>query len=338
MPVYNVEHCLQNTVNSVLAQTYEHWELILVDDRGPDNSGALCDTIAAADARVKVIHKEQNEGVGYARNTGLAAADGAYVFYMDSDDWIEPHTLQTVAAYLEENPVSILTFCLSLDYLDENGTVTKMDPVLYEQPFLAQTPQEIALAAIDMDRQRNFGYPVTKIFSRALLTDNHLSFQKEPIMEDFLFNIQAFSKADSVRGVQDVLYHYIKPTHTTLASSYSPHFFAYCIKRYDAAYNLLKQAGITDDTPYQITRNIFMKHVLSTMVRDKRDAVAMPYSKRYAHAREILHDAHTVAILRDSHASTPAMKVLQCVFRNKMAWISLIMADMYVWISRRRHH
>ena len=95
VPVYNIENYIRVCVESILAQTYESFELILVDDGSKDNSGILCDEYAAIDSRVKVIHKE-NGGVSSARNTGLQQAKGKWIMYVDGDDWIEPDMIESL--------------------------------------------------------------------------------------------------------------------------------------------------------------------------------------------------------------------------------------------------
>ena len=93
VPVYNAEAYLGRCLDSILVQTYQDFELILVDDGSPDRCGAICDEYAQKDGRVRVIHKA-NGGVGAARNTGLDAATGEYIIFVDSDDYIHPEMLQ----------------------------------------------------------------------------------------------------------------------------------------------------------------------------------------------------------------------------------------------------
>lgn len=100
VPVYNVETYLSRCVDSILSQSCSGMEVILVDDGSWDGSGALCDRYAAADSRVRVIHKE-NGGLSSARNAGLDAAAGEYVTFVDSDDWIEPDSYDAMIALLE---------------------------------------------------------------------------------------------------------------------------------------------------------------------------------------------------------------------------------------------
>ena len=91
VPVYNVENYLNACVQSLINQTFSDIEIILVDDGSPDNCPAMCDTYAAADSRVHVVH-QPNSGLSVARNTGLAHAAGSYVLFVDSDDIIDLDT------------------------------------------------------------------------------------------------------------------------------------------------------------------------------------------------------------------------------------------------------
>lgn len=89
VPVYNTEKYLDKCIQSVLAQTYTNWELLLIDDGSTDSSGIICDKYAAEDNRIRVFHKE-NGGVSSARNLGLDNAKGEWISFVDADDWIEP--------------------------------------------------------------------------------------------------------------------------------------------------------------------------------------------------------------------------------------------------------
>ena len=103
VPVYQAEEFLNACVASVTAQTFSDWELLLVDDGCTDASPALCDACAAADSRVRVIHKQQNAGVSEARNTGLREAQGTCIAFLDADDRLEPTALETLWRLREES-------------------------------------------------------------------------------------------------------------------------------------------------------------------------------------------------------------------------------------------
>ena len=107
VPVYNVEAYLPRCVDSILRQSYDNLEVILVDDGSRDGSGRICDEYAAGDPRVKVIHKE-NGGLSSARNAGLDTAAGEYLTFVDSDDWIEPDAYGPMIALLEESGAALV--------------------------------------------------------------------------------------------------------------------------------------------------------------------------------------------------------------------------------------
>lgn len=109
VPVYNTGEYLAPCVESLIAQTYQNIEIILVNDGSTDGSGVVCDDFACRDERVKVIH-QKNSGVSAARNAGLKAALGDYLTFVDSDDLLVPSALETAMRYLRENDADMVTY------------------------------------------------------------------------------------------------------------------------------------------------------------------------------------------------------------------------------------
>lgn len=122
IPVYNVEKYLRQCVDSVLAQTYPDWELILVDDGSPDSCPQICDEYASKDTRIKVIH-QNNGGLSSARNTGIRHTIGEYITFIDSDDSIHPEYLDTLVSIITESQaeISCINFCDNLDNLKKSN-------------------------------------------------------------------------------------------------------------------------------------------------------------------------------------------------------------------------
>ena len=107
VPVYNVERFLPRCLESLMTQTYETLEIILVDDGATDSSGAICDEYAAKDPRITVIHKK-NGGLSSARNAGMEIARGEYIGFVDSDDWIEPEMYGHMLSLAKKNDVKLV--------------------------------------------------------------------------------------------------------------------------------------------------------------------------------------------------------------------------------------
>lgn len=95
IPIYRAEKFLPRCIDSVISQKYPHWELVLVDDGSPDNSGTICDEYAIKDSRIRVIHQE-NAGASTARNIGINAAQGDYICFIDADDYVSPEYLSSM--------------------------------------------------------------------------------------------------------------------------------------------------------------------------------------------------------------------------------------------------
>lgn len=115
IPVYNAEKHLSRCLDSLIAQTYSDWEAVCVDDGSPDSSGAILDRYAAADARFKVLHKE-NGGVGAARNDALANASGRWIMFVDSDDFLHPQAMEICNMLGERDGSDIVTYTYSRPY------------------------------------------------------------------------------------------------------------------------------------------------------------------------------------------------------------------------------
>lgn len=118
VPVYQVAAYLETCVRSILAQTQRDFELLLIDDGSPDQCGDLCDEFVKADQRIRAIHQE-NRGLGGARNTGIEAAQGDWLLFVDSDDWIDPDTLQTALSAGETAGAQLVVF--GFRTVDEQG-------------------------------------------------------------------------------------------------------------------------------------------------------------------------------------------------------------------------
>ena len=136
VPVYNVEKYLNRCVDSILEQTYENLEIILVDDGSTDNSGKICDYYRKKDTRVVVIHKT-NGGLSDARNSGIDIAKGDYLCFVDSDDYVDKIFIQTLYCNLHQYETSISA--VNLSYFDDNNSYRNLNNVNGEPEILSES-------------------------------------------------------------------------------------------------------------------------------------------------------------------------------------------------------
>ena len=121
IPVYNGEKYLRPCIDSILHQTYKHWELLLIDDGSKDTSGAICDEYAS-DPRISVVHKE-NGGQASARNQGVAMAKGEYISFVDCDDWIEADMYESMLQTMQEQQAEIIICGYLEEYMNRQKRV-----------------------------------------------------------------------------------------------------------------------------------------------------------------------------------------------------------------------
>lgn len=204
IPVYNVECYLARCLDSVLAQTYTDFELILVDDGSTDASPAICDSYARKDERVRVFHQE-NKGVSAARNLGIEESRGEFISFIDSDDWVEPDYCETLVNGIQDSDVCFV----GMKWHYGDGSV-----VTYLQaPFRVEGKLAVEQAIVDMhvnSQQMNyFGYTWNKVFKGDVIRGFNVRFPLAlRVHEDEVFAYEYCLHIRSLRVLDKEIYHY----------------------------------------------------------------------------------------------------------------------------------
>lgn len=200
IPVYNVKDYLPKCVDSVLVQNYDDREIILVDDGSNDGeSGAICDAYAAAHPEsIRVIHK-QNGGLGDARNAGLEAAQGDYLFFLDSDDYIAPTMLETLSQTIDEYHCDVIDFGFAVD---AGGTVTEnhISTLPHDRAFTLADTHSLLLVEPSA---------CSRVWKHSLFLETGIRFPKRVWYEDIRTTTKLFAAAKSVVSLPQVFYYYV---------------------------------------------------------------------------------------------------------------------------------
>ena len=201
IPVYNVEHYLRECLDSVLSQTYSDWEAICVNDGSTDGSSAILEEYAAKDSRFRMV-SQKNAGTAAARNTGLKVANGDYIFFLDSDDWIEDRALQILTDNL--NGEDVLCFS-GKRYFESTNTFNPADELPEKQYRRGMDYyNDNALLARDFA----FVCVVLRVYNRAFLIQNEIFFDADVSYEDNLWVPITLYQARSIKVITDSLYVY----------------------------------------------------------------------------------------------------------------------------------
>ena len=251
MPVYNAEKSLSRSVESVLSQSYENLELILVDDGSRDDSLRICREYEQADPRVQVI-SQKNAGPAAARNAALNAMQGEYVLFVDSDDLLSPDACLKMKETMENHDLVIGHYYFELGKVVSERGLLKGERTLTEQEFLMELikkPGSFYFSAL-----WNKMYRAEIIRSQHLCFDSFLSWG-----EDFAFNMQYNHAVKSVALLDMPVYRYVKNTGSTSLRSLI-HIFHSCkikYKLYQYFKALYVKKGLYQKNRWFIHRYIF---------------------------------------------------------------------------------
>ena len=205
IPVYNIQQHLRECLDSVLGQSYPHLQVICVDDGSTDESPAILAEYAQKDPRVQVI-RQQNAGPGAARNTGLEAAKGEYVIFLDSDDWFEPDFLAKMVDTAQREGADV-AICRAVEFDTNSGRELPSEWMMKKQYLpgkLAFAPQEMA----DHLFQFTYGMPWDKFYRRELLTSSRIRYPALKNSEDLAFVYPTLLAAKRIAVVDQVLIHH----------------------------------------------------------------------------------------------------------------------------------
>ena len=209
VPVYKAEEYLHRCVDSILAQTFQDFEVLLIDDGSPDRSGEICDEYARKDRRVRVFHKE-NGGVSAARNVGLNNAKGEYVCFVDSDDWVEEEMFATILdSFQSKKGIDILFWGFQYDDSQlQNGTKRKIYKGVLRFAY-CDTAESILKFIYWLEKRDMFGWTWNKLFKLEIIQSYQIRFDETiSLQEDHLFTLEYAKHVKNLMVLPYYPYHY----------------------------------------------------------------------------------------------------------------------------------
>lgn len=222
VPVYKAEDYIACCIDSILAQTFGDFELILVEDGSPDRCAEICDEYARKNGRIRVFH-QRNSGVSVARNKGLDEARGKYVTFVDSDDWIGADYLKDLHKALPNNNSRGLIIA-GVKRIYPDNSVKEL-----ELPGNMQLESSETYRLMTDFLDKNVGYSASKLYSLSLIKEHRLCFSSDiSLLEDLLFMYDYILHADYIK-IQET-YHYFYRT------AYTPGVLSVCIKSFRREY------------------------------------------------------------------------------------------------------
>lgn len=274
VPIYNREKYLHRCLDSILAQTYRNIEVICVDDGSTDNSPQICDEYAQKDNRVKVFHIP-NGGVSNARNTGLDNAQGEYIFFVDSDDYIKETHVQDLLPKEDE------------DFVYGGFVIVKNEQVIEE----TKNPKQFYCLEQEADINNFISFmhhiwsTCVGVYKKSIIKTYNIQFVAASIAEDELFNFTYLQFCKNIRFIDKCSYYYERGDHISLVGTYHPERL-YVVEKICKAKELLVKKAISSVRWYHWQSafghyNKWIKNGSKSVKKDAKKQLKETYNNAY---------------------------------------------------------
>lgn len=240
VPAYNVEDKIERNVHSILNQTYYNFELLIIEDGSNDGTGCICDRLSCIDHRIRVIHTE-NRGVSSARNRGIRESQGKYIFFFDSDDFVNSNMVEFLIEFQKKWNADLVVCSferfqnesqINANYVNKNITFAYS-----KEEFMSN----LADIMLNMDKLSVF-CPWNKLYLADIIKENELFFNENMSMgEDFLFNLSYFRSCRRIIMNDRKLYYYSKENANSLEQMYRKDLFNIQKKLVQSTQSLLEK-------------------------------------------------------------------------------------------------
>jgi len=287
VPVYNVEEYFPACIDSILAQTYEDYELILVDDGSPDGCGAICDTYAEQDPRVRVVHQD-NQGLAGARNTGMDLAQGEFITFIDSDDLISKLYLENLKKAIDAPDIG-LSVCAPLEFSGAEANAIARRERETTPRITVMTGKEACVCLYNGSR----AVPVNacgKLFRTELIRD--LRFPIGRLHEDQAFTPYVCYRAQRVASIDTPLYYYRVRDDSITRERFS-------VKRYDDLWAIENSIrffeGNGESEIVEAARRKRRRLICTYALYAKRDGVTVPKEYRIGTGKALRYLSRNVS-------------------------------------------
>lgn len=326
LPIYNVEKYLNRCIESIVTQTYTNLEIILVDDGSLDNSPVICDDWAKKDARIRVIHK-QNEGAGIARNTGLEKASGEYICFFDSDDYIETNTIEKLYNAIKKHDCEAVIF--GFNKQDKDGNITKIIPpgdrLFYSDEQVINEFLPDLIAPKFQSNQRFYMSIWLFMYSMEKIKKFNWKFvsERKLFSEDVYSLLQLFSYIKKVAVLPEPLYYYCENT-ASLSKSYIPDRYIKIKNFYLESIKLSKSLHYNPEIIDRLSKP-FLGYVLAAL---KQEIICdIDYRKKKKSIKEIINDSVLQDVLK-AHKSDKinlSKRIIYWSMRHKLYNLCIIL-------------
>jgi glycosyltransferase involved in cell wall biosynthesis len=325
MPAYGVEKYIDRAILSIQKQTFTNWELIVVDDCTKDKSGLIAGEYEKKDSRINVIRHEVNKGLSAARNTGIKAAKGTYIWFMDPDDYADERLLEQVYHSIELNAAQVILFGHVEEYYNKRGVLQYTNSLCPKEHYF-HTAEELRPYIIKLEQDTLYGYAWNKFYLVSYIREIRMEYENVKLIEDIVFNIKYFMDIETMNILPITPYHYGKRMEANLTNKFVPEYFALHKQRIEMLSEQFSYWNILTDEVRSTLGSLYARYILSALERNCNKESGMNHAQRYKWCREVFAQGVFRELIPSARAKNSlALRLSLGLFRRKKVILCLMM-------------
>lgn len=329
IPMYKVEKWIRRAVESLQAQTFTDYELYLVDDGSPDASGAICEELAAKDARIKVLHRE-NGGAAAARNTAIVQATGDYLYFMDGDDWCEPTMLDDMYKFAKENDLDLAVtgFYIDTYYADDKYYREQRnapDAVYASQEDFRQHAAEL------FDAQLLYA-PWNKLYRREYLVEHDIVFPAT-FWDDLPFNLDVVRDVERVGCLDGHYYHFLRARAESENTKYRSDMYAKREEEHAWMTGLFEYWGISTPAVQEFLARRYAERLVGCIENVTNKNCTLSTSQKRDDIREMITTPQAKEALAKAQPRSAMMKIILTPLRWGNVTLTMWESSFISWVK-----
>lgn len=319
IPVYNVKQWLARAVESLQAQTFSDFELLLVDDGSTDGSGVLCDQIAAHDTRIRVIH-QKNSGAAAARNRAIEQAQGNYLYFMDGDDWCDAVMLADMYQVAESNDLDLLVTGFYIETYYDTDKFYQEKRNAPDRIFATQ--EEFRNAAYELFDAQLLYAPWNKLYRRAYLMEKNIRFP-ETFWDDLPFNLDVMRDVERVGCLDGHYYHFLRARAESENTRYRPDMYEKREEEHRWLQDLYATWGIDSPAIQEFLARRYAERLIGCVENVTNKNCALSNKEKRAEIAKMIGSPQAKDALAKTVPTTFMMKVLFIPYRMQNVTLTM---------------
>ena len=330
IPVYNVEMWIRRAVESLQNQTFQNFEIILVNDGSTDSSGDICDELAATDGRIHIIH-QQNAGAATARNNGIKQARGEYLYFMDGDDWCEDGMLYEMHRLAAKHQLNLVVTGFYIDtYYDDD----KFYQELRNAPDMVYIDaQSFREAACELFDAQLLYAPWNKLYRRQYLLDHGIEFPTT-FWDDLPFNLDVIRDIDRVGCIDNHFYHFLRARAESENTRYRSDMYEKREEEHQWITDLFMYWHLDNDDIQEFLARRYAERLVGCIENITNKNCTLPSAEKRRQIAEMISTPQAKKALAKAQPRTTMMRLVLFPLKKGNVSMTMVQSSFISWVKR----